>query len=414
MKSLNFSELKLVVDHLNSQTGTQLQDVVTGESEVGLKFHGNGQDLWLWVDLRPLSPAIYCLPRKWSVGAAKQKPLKLFLKAHVAGRRLLRAEFQIQLGRVIQLVFGPEADPATIQFRLFPHGQNVLVTANGKSMAWNKPKDLEELKEIHLPDEDARSVQEMAQQWMGPRPGAGASAEKEKAKKQKLKRLQRAINQLEQELSEDKAEQWRRVGEQLLQNQSLEVDGELQRLIDSSLGFQDNLTRAFDKAKKLKDKRPAQLQRLQNLKDELQQIQDGKVALPVKSSGKSSSLHAQAGSKGRQFQMEDGLVAYRGKSSRDNLVLLRKAKAWYYWVHIKDEPGSHMIIQRNKQQKVTDGQLIKAARWMLNEQFGLRAEDLRGQMFDILVAECRHVRPIKGDKVGRVNYTNERVLRVSI
>ena len=51
---------------------------------------------------------------------------------------------------------------------------------------------------------------------------------------------------------------------------------------------------------------------------------------------------------------------------------------------------------------------------MLNEQFGLRAEDLRGQMFDILVAECRHVRPIKGDKVGRVNYTNERVLRVSI
>ena len=73
-----------------------------------------------------------------------------------------------------------------------------------------------------------------------------------------------------------------------------------------------------------------------------------------------------------------------------------------------------MIIQRNKQQKVTDGQLIKAARWMLNEQFGLRAEDLRGQMFDILVAECRHVRPIKGDKVGRVNYTNERVLRVSI
>jgi hypothetical protein len=61
---------------------------------------------------------------------------------------------------------------------------------------------------------------------------------------------------------------------------------------------------------------------------------------------------------------------------------------------------------------VTDAELIEAGRWVIEQSLGRRADELVGEKHDLLIVECRYVRPIKGDKLGRVHYTHDRVLSV--
>jgi predicted ribosome quality control (RQC) complex YloA/Tae2 family protein len=93
-----------------------------------------------------------------------------------------------------------------------------------------------------------------------------------------------------------------------------------------------------------------------------------------------------------------------GRSSRDNLALLRKARAWDFWLHLKDVPSAHAILQREKNQHLKDQDLNKAGKWLVEQSFRLKKEKYQGQRFEVVFAECRYVRPIKGDKVGRVTY----------
>jgi hypothetical protein len=51
-------------------------------------------------------------------------------------------------------------------------------------------------------------------------------------------------------------------------------------------------------------------------------------------------------------------------------------------------------------------------RWLVESSTRQSAAELSGQAFDLLVIEKRHVRPIKGDALGRVNYSNERTFRI--
>jgi predicted ribosome quality control (RQC) complex YloA/Tae2 family protein len=99
-----------------------------------------------------------------------------------------------------------------------------------------------------------------------------------------------------------------------------------------------------------------------------------------------------------------------GRSAKDNLSLLRAAKPWDIWLHVKDVPGCYGLLRRNKNQEIPEALLQEAARKVVD--FSLKAKrTLReGERFEVLVAECRYVRPIKGDHIGRVRYSNERVL----
>jgi predicted ribosome quality control (RQC) complex YloA/Tae2 family protein len=110
---------------------------------------------------------------------------------------------------------------------------------------------------------------------------------------------------------------------------------------------------------------------------------------------------------------EQGVICYMGKSAQDNLDLLRKSKAWDYWMHLKDYPGAHAIVFRQKDQVVSDQDLIKCARWLVKEGLGEKQLQLGGR-FAVVMAECRHVRPIKGDKLGRVTYHEGREFLIAL
>ena len=63
---------------------------------------------------------------------------------------------------------------------------------------------------------------------------------------------------------------------------------------------------------------------------------------------------------------------------------------------------------------VSDQELRLAGVKVAEQSTKKRAAELKGETYDLLIVECRYVRPIKGDKNGRVHYTNDRVLRLKL
>jgi predicted ribosome quality control (RQC) complex YloA/Tae2 family protein len=102
-----------------------------------------------------------------------------------------------------------------------------------------------------------------------------------------------------------------------------------------------------------------------------------------------------------------------GKSAKDNIDLLRKAKSWDYWIHLKDYSSAYAIIHRQKEQSVSEQDLIKCAQWLIKEGRNEKKTQIGGR-FSVVVAECRYVRPLKGDKLGRVTYHDAREILIAL
>ena len=79
---------------------------------------------------------------------------------------------------------------------------------------------------------------------------------------------------------------------------------------------------------------------------------------------------------------------------------------------MKDEPGAYGIVLRNKKQNIPEKEFKEVCEFFLKENFRLKAPLKKGEKFDILVTEVRFVQPIKGDKLGRVRYSKEKVMTV--
>src|SRR6185312_17055747 len=100
---------------------------------------------------------------------------------------------------------------------------------------------------------------------------------------------------------------------------------------------------------------------------------------------------------GRTLHLSEDLTAVMGKSAADNIKILRRARAWDLWFHLRDFPSSHAVLFRNKGAKVSDSTMFQVAAWFVRQHFGSKAAGHVGEKFDIIVTECRFVRPIKGD-----------------
>ena len=60
-------------------------------------------------------------------------------------------------------------------------------------------------------------------------------------------------------------------------------------------------------------------------------------------------------------------------------------------------------------QEQTDLRLV--SEWLVKENF---KDKLSGTKYAVVYVECRHVRPIKGDKLGRVTYHEGRELLIAL
>ena len=195
-------------------------------------------------------------------------------------------------------------------------------------------------------------------------------------------------------------------GRWLTENQTIDgVPEQYARLIDPSQSLAWNIENCFEKDKKNKSKIAGTDDRIATLKKEIERLESVNIVQAPKP--QSQSLLKVAEVKGRTYDVQ-GHKLYLGKSGKDNLKILRQAKPWFHWFHIKDYPGTHGILECQKKEKLSLPLLKEAAQVVLKQSVPKGASGA----FDVLVTECRYVRPVKGAKAGQVTHSNSQVLRV--
>lgn len=446
MKTPSFLELKTLVEYMTHELeGSQLQEVMSTEEGLVLSFYRFNKDPrigYLIFDLdRPYPFLGFFFDNPWS-RQKKTKPISLFLTAHAKNHHFKSIEVFEELGRVVKLSLD---DDCSIEFRLIPKQTNLIVKKNKKAISWYPLKDLaqNDLNYTQNTTQNAdldgggeiRSISFMMKQWLRRRGHAvGAVAESlsspfEKWKKNKEKDLakkKKALIAVEEQIGKFINEEWSKVGEYLKTNGLKNLKPEWSVYIDYKKSVSTNMQNCFEKSKVAKTKIKGAESRLSVLKQEitlLSELSDNaqeKYEIFLASQNLKKNKGADRKIEGRLRKTlieESGLVAYMGKSAADNMSLLRRSKPHDLWLHLKDYPSAHAIIHVQKNQKVSDLDVKKVASWLVKEGVSDKKtykKELFGGKFSVVLVECRHVKPLKGDKLGRVTYHNAREILIAL
>lgn len=112
----------------------------------------------------------------------------------------------------------------------------------------------------------------------------------------------------------------------------------------------------------------------------------------------------------RRFVSLDGTELWVGRSAADNDALtVRLAKPHHIFLHVRDVPGSHVIIALRKDQTLSSDMLVDAA--TLAAHFSTKRGDA---IVDVQYVPRRYVRKPRGAAIGAVMLTREKVLALTV
>ncbi len=426
MKSLSFKELDLLVDRANLYKQSVLEDVVYHNDILLLLLKkvdqkATSQKVYFIADVRP--KPFFIVSEGRVPGYKKQiKPLYLFLKARFLGSVFESAHVQSEYGRLLTLKFSGDRE---IELHLFSQARNIILKdgAEKKSpkISLHKTIDLKLMGDTYE-DPNPRSAEQIESEWlesMNVSSAEKSSATGEDAIAKLLRKKNQGLQDLEKKQKELENSSWPEVAQWLAMNRSLDVPEELSQWIDEKKSVQWNVENAFTKSKQAKEKLASVQERLEDLQKEIAKIQSHPESASISKKGDKDKVNKEktaiTGAQGRTKIINESVRAYIGKSALDNLKILRQSKAWYLWMHVKELPGSHGIIAFNKGEQISQEILREVARWVVEQSLTVKQlEDWRGAKCDVIYCECRFVTPIRGDKLGRVNYKNEKTLTISL
>lgn len=434
-------------DYQSILLGAQLQAVYTSGDFLILQLYSK-QDYYLIFDCNPVEPKFFCIEDESDIRLFKKskttKPLALFLNSNAKNLRLMRISVVPELGRVIDFVFSVSHEEdlslpqVLLRFVAIPRTPNLIAEAATKKISWNKPKDLplSTISDIAYEKVDWKNQFHV---WAhnkfkifaktsesGGHAENGAGQDATVWAQAQIQKKQKALSSIEKSIQENQASLWRFAGNILKSKQRLPENfreeevapydsKEVLACFDSKKSFSENLETCYAKARQFEQKNEGARERAQILKKEIgdleRQISEGTVRVP-QISKVNKKMH-EAGVRTRKLQLADGIEAYLGKSASDNLALLRKAQPWDAWLHLRDFPGAHVIVRLKRGQVLSPAQLQEIGSWLIDQTVSKKKVHASERVrYDVLLAECRFVRPIKGDKLGRVQYQNERTITV--
>ncbi len=444
MKTPSFNELQSLVEYFSDELmGSQLQEVHASNEGLVLIFYrflvqpNQSKTAYLVFDLDVQFPFVgLYFTHPWP-HLKKTKPVGLFLNSH--GKNLNVKEFKLlaQFGRVLQVTLGetgPGYQPTLIQFRLIPKQGNLIVLKEKKSISWYPVKELSEVQLNENPDaEDIRSIPFLLNSWLERRSiskslgkktesvKSGQSPfEKWKAQKQKdLRKKQNAVTAIESQIKDFTEIPWIEIGQHLKTFGTNQLQNEWHQYLDFDISVSKNIQNCFAKSKAAKIKIIGAQKRLQLIQNEISSLADLSesvfaahlINVNQRQQKNVKSARAVEGRFRKMVLEPSGTICYMGKSAKDNLDLLRKAKAWDLWIHLKDYPSAHAIIHLQKGQAIAPNEIRRVAAWLLKENF---KDKVAGTKYAVVYVECRHVRPLKGDKLGRVTYHEARELLIAL
>lgn len=417
MKALTQQELQHFVSHFSPiLDGSQLQDILVNDRGLALGFHSDVH-YWMILDLVPNAPLMLLFEEECPFKkGSKSKPVSLFLISH--GKNLYFASMTVLegYGRVVKLVLKNSEIECELEIRLIPKQCNVIVRAHGKQVSWDRPLELTAALHIENPPAP-RTLEEIHEEWLNEqssvkRPSLDPVAQWEKQKKKDLEKKKKALGEIEKQINSEEYDFWYQAGQYLKAHGNLDVPEHLRAYVDRAESLSWNIERTFSKAKQLTQKKEGARERLEELKHEIERLEKSTYHEKARKSSL-DDLMQKTEARGRKHHLESGALAYCGKSAADNLALLRQAKAWDYWMHLRDYPGAHAIIHRQRDQLISENEIQEVAEWVAKESLSSKSI-MVGQRLAVVLVECRFVRPIKGDKLGRVTYHSERTFNFTL
>jgi len=382
---------------------------------------------WLSVSLMPAPPfAFWSENHHLSLVPNEKKPLSIFIQKYFYNARLVKIHHQQEQGRVCRLIFkSHDNKELSLELFLFQSGRNICASALGKMVWAFKPK---EQKANFIKSNDKKSPSESLFDWEelwekshGKKGKLSQQKNIEKEFNKVLNKKKRGLEKAYQGLEEKKQKLnvLRELGEKIKSHpETQNFNSEELKFVEACFKDVSLFDFTFLRIKSLKSKIGGAEDRITSLEEELEGFteeayrkrnqkisQKTKGALP-------KSLLAQAEVKGRTKDLGKGYRLYMGRSGKENLSLLRKAKPWFLWMHIRDFPGTHGILERAQKSGDIPGAILEeAARWVGSQSL---KKGLAGGKYDVIYTECRYVRPIKGAKAGQVTLSREKVIRIEI
>jgi len=447
VKSPSFFEFQTIIQYLDEElSGAQLQEVFSTEDGLALGFYRfvrQPKTVWLVFDLDPLFPFIGLYDVNPWIKTKKTKPLALFLNSHFKNTHLKKINLKENYGRVAIFDFGLPDVKLELEVRLIPKQPNLIAMAQDKKISWDKEKELvaviDDPSKMNDQESENRSVPYMLRQWFQRRSKTSAvstlNANSESTQTQKspyekwvlqrkkdLQKKEKALDQIQKQNNELAQIPWSEIGDYLKTYGFKNLPIEWTQFVLFDQKVSDNIQRCFEKAKAAQNKikgskvRMAQLMaEIESLKDVSEKIFQNYLeklsAAQVRSQGERKIKDVQF--RKMAFSDDSQMNVLMGKSAQENVKLLRQSKAWDLWLHLKDYPSAYAILQKNRDKSVSDAQLALASQWLIRESFKNKKE-VAGIKFAVVVTECRFVRPIKGDKLGRVTYHNPRELLITV
>ncbi len=391
MKQLNVQEIRSLVLEAQELVGSQLQEICSSADQLALGFWHKQSRIWLLIGMKPSMPYIVVLFDKILRIKKKETPVALFLKAHAMNKRLrkiyLLGEETTAGGGGDRQVFIDLWD-VQIKVILVPHKHNIFVIKEDKSISWNQPKALPKIQTSYK-SENCRSPDQIREEIFK------TSVVKEKKEKISPKdKLVDVKRKLLERYSSSKNE-WKKVSLWLKENWSLDVPEVWKEYIDRNLSIEENFKRCIDKAKRETEKKKKLLVRIKEIERDLTLTPQNTFL-----------------TKGLSFAYKD-LRIFIGKNAKENLKLLRQAKPWHYWLHLRDFPGAHGVIACGRNRSLTADEIKLFSQPLFRATFRSRKNRIYGEHFDVIVTQIKYVKPIKNDKHGRVVYTHDKNYRLA-
>ncbi len=257
------------------------------------------------------------------------------------------------------------------------------------------------------------------------------------AKTKLLERLNNKLNSLQKELSEitnpeaikSEAIYYRKLGELLKYNLhavgkgktkikvcDYETGKEIEIPLDPTLSPQENLERYFKQYKKLINKYEHSFKRKEELLKEIKQINNlMDVIKKAENINELPQLKAETPKTRktkelpfRIYSLPTGKKLLIGKNSTGNeMITFKIARPWDLWFHVKDIPGSHVILMKEKDEKVSREEIELSASAAV---FYSKARNSGKAKVDYV--EIKNLKKPPKSKVGFVIYRGEKSILI--
>ncbi len=385
MKVLNVVELDHLIESVSFLKGAEFQSVLGLKDIITLKLWSDGP-FWLTFNLSANKPFFLAFKGEHSLNPgllkkALKKPLNIFLTTHFKGLSVTKIERVKGYGRLIRFYFDNDEE-LYLEFRAYPGGLNFSAMKGEKSVHWNKPSPLEKADEAYSP-ETVRSPSVVLEEGVEFLNLKVKAAQKEPMEVKSLI----ARKKIEEGLLFLKSDGYKRFSDALSNEEELSPD--LLAIYKDGLSVRENIEWGYGQ-QKLKD---VKVERLEKRLAELIQKTNTKKNKEVVSSGLKAT---------RALEIKPGVRALCGKSAKENMELLRKAKSWHIWMHLKDYPSGHLILDIPRNYAVSEKELESCGLFLFKVAAPRKLHASDQVKFEVIFTEAKFVKPIKGAKSGLV------------